>query len=179
MYKTRWSRFLDASEARSRVKRENRGESGHQQMLSVHIDIQSLIASSSELHSYNTMAGDTRDSSSTQPQPRGPPPGATEPPEHVKSPKVYEVFNAPANANALPEGSGQNTAGGRPENPSLTEGIKTVRIEDFKQVHQYPCVRESLLTGIGGGFGMGAIRAVWGSEYLSCSAVIIYCDPRS
>lgn len=107
------------------------------------------------------MAGDTRDSSS--PTLRGPPPGATEPPEHVKNAKVYEVF--PANANALPEGSGQNTAG-RPENPNLTDAVKTVRIQDFAQVHMYPCVRESLLTGIGGGFGMGFFRAIWGGMYL-------------
>ncbi len=108
-----------------------------------------------------TMAGDTRDSN--QPNPRGPPPGATEPPEHVHSPKIYEVFNSPPrNANALPEGSGQNTAGGRQQAPALTDAIKTVKLEDFKKVHMYPCVRESLLMGIGGGFGIGGIRALWG-----------------
>jgi cytochrome c oxidase assembly protein subunit 20 len=108
------------------------------------------------------MAGDTRDSS--QPQPRGPPPGETAPPPHVQTPnKVYEVFNAPApSANALPDGSGQNTAGGPKEIPTLTEAIKTVRLEDFKQVHMYPCVRESLLFGIGSGFGLGGISALWG-----------------
>jgi cytochrome c oxidase assembly protein subunit 20 len=118
------------------------------------------------------MAGDTRDS---PPQPRGPPPGATSPPEHVKTPnKIYEVFNAPPraspppNANALPEGSGLNTAGGREKVPSLTEAVKTVRLEDFKQVHMYPCVRESLLMGIGGGFGVGGVRALWGGELSSC-----------
>jgi hypothetical protein len=124
-----------------------------------HLELQT---SNFTAHLQHAMAGDTRDSSS--PPPRGPPPGATEPPKHVKNTKVYEVF--PANANSLPDGSGQNTAGGRPENPKLAEAIKTVRIEDFKQVHMYPCVRESLLTGIGGGFGMGAVRAVWGSMYL-------------
>jgi cytochrome c oxidase assembly protein subunit 20 len=115
------------------------------------------------------MAGDTRDTSSSQPQPRGPPPGAsqTEPPAHIQSgsPKVYEVFHSdapPASANALPEGSGQNTAGSKKEVPSLSEAIKTVRLEDFKQVHMYPCVRESLLMGIGGGFGIGGLRALLG-----------------
>jgi cytochrome c oxidase assembly protein subunit 20 len=107
------------------------------------------------------MAGDTRDG--THSPPRGPPPGVNEPPEHVKTPnKVYEVFSAPPSANALPEGSGQNTAGGHEATPSLTEAIKTVRLGDFKQVHMYPCVRESLLMGIGGGFGIGGIRALWG-----------------
>jgi cytochrome c oxidase assembly protein subunit 20 len=122
------------------------------------------------------MAGDTRD---PPPQPRGPPPGATEPPEHVKTPnKIYEVFNAPPraspppNANALPEGSGLNTAGGREKVPSLTEAVKTVRLEDFKQVHMYPCVRESLLMGIGGGFGVGGVRALWGGEFFYiCSSI--------
>ncbi|KAH7370120.1 hypothetical protein BKA65DRAFT_487709 [Rhexocercosporidium sp. MPI-PUGE-AT-0058] len=113
------------------------------------------------------MAGDTRDSSSPTPSPpRGPPPGATSPPEHISSssPKVYEVFNAPpASANALPEGSGQNTAGGQKEAPTLASAIKTVRVQDFKQVHMYPCVRESLLMGIGGAFGVGGVRALWGA----------------
>jgi cytochrome c oxidase assembly protein subunit 20 len=73
------------------------------------------------------------------------------------------VFNSPPrNANALPEGSGQNTAGGRQQAPALTDAIKTVKLEDFKKVHMYPCVRESLLMGIGGGFGIGGIRALWG-----------------
>jgi len=110
------------------------------------------------------MAGDTRDSNSANPAPRGPPPGSTEIPEHVKTPnKIYEVFHSPPpSANALPEGSGQNTAGSRQPEPGIAEAIKTVRLEDFKQVHMYPCVRESLLMGIGGGFGVGGVRALWG-----------------
>jgi cytochrome c oxidase assembly protein subunit 20 len=115
------------------------------------------------------MAGDTRDSN--QPAPRGPPPGATEPPEHVKIPnKVYEVFHSPPqNANVLPEGSGQNTAGGRERPPALTDAVKTIKLEDFKKVHMYPCVRESLLMGIGSGFGIGGIRALWGGMVFSIS----------
>ncbi|KAH8777197.1 hypothetical protein BGZ57DRAFT_761631, partial [Hyaloscypha finlandica] len=95
----------------------------------------------------------------------GPPPGATEPPDHVKTPnKVYEVFHSqPQSANALPEGSGQNTAGGRERPPAITDAVKTIKLEDFKKVHMYPCVRESLLMGIGSGFGIGGIRALWGA----------------
>lgn len=124
------------------------------------------------------MAGDTRDSLPSPPnrEPRGPPPGTstTEPPAHIQSssPKVYEVFHStppspPPSANALPEGSGLNTAGAesRKEPPSLTEAIKTVRLGDFKQVHMYPCVRESLLMGIGGGFGIGGVRALLGGTF--------------
>jgi cytochrome c oxidase assembly protein subunit 20 len=120
------------------------------------------------------MAGDTRDtpppkdgSDSTA---RGPPAGETGPPEHIKSskPKVYEVFNNPSpSANDLPAGYGQNTAGSRKPIPTLTEAVKTVRVEDLKMVYQYPCARESLLMGIGAGFGVGGVRALWGG-WLSC-----------
>ncbi|POS83853.1 hypothetical protein EPUL_004022, partial [Erysiphe pulchra] len=81
--------------------------------------------------------------------------------------KTYETFNTPPpNANALPEGSGQNTAGalGRQEVPSLLEAIKTVRWQDFKQVHMYPCTKDSLIVGIASAFGMGGIRAVFGAS---------------
>ncbi|TGO14697.1 hypothetical protein BTUL_0049g00060 [Botrytis tulipae] len=108
------------------------------------------------------MADDTGNSNSTL---RGPPPGATSPPDHVKTPnKVYEVFHTPPeNANALPDGSGQNTAGAHKETPTLGAAVKTVRWQDFSQVHMYPCARESFLTGIGGGFAMGGIRAIFGA----------------
>ncbi|CCU76981.1 hypothetical protein BGHDH14_bgh04672 [Blumeria hordei DH14] len=80
--------------------------------------------------------------------------------------KTYETFNTPPpSANSLPEGSGQNTAGaiGRHEVPGLSEALSTVRLQDFKQVHMYPCVKDSLLLGIGGAFGMGGIRAIFGA----------------
>ncbi|EDN97409.1 hypothetical protein SS1G_11934 [Sclerotinia sclerotiorum 1980 UF-70] len=109
-----------------------------------------------------------QETANPNPTPRGPPPGATSPPEHVQTPnKIYEVFHTtpPANANALPAGSGQNTAGaGNKETPSLGAAIKTVRWQDFAQVHMYPCARESFLTGIGGGFAMGGIRAIFGGR---------------
>lgn len=61
---------------------------------------------------------------------------------------------------------GQNTAGGREKPPSLAEAVKTVRVQDFKQVHMYPCVRESLLTAFGGGFAVGGLRALLGGKLL-------------
>jgi cytochrome c oxidase assembly protein subunit 20 len=109
------------------------------------------------------MAGDTRDNGSV-PQARAHSPEQTAPPPHVSTPnKVYEVFQGPPeNANALPEGSGQNTAGSTPQVAKFSDALKTLRVEDLKQVYMYPCVRESLLYGIGGGFGVGGVRALWG-----------------
>lgn len=47
----------------------------------------------------------------------------------------------------------------------MTEALKTVRLGDFKQVYMYPCVRDSLMVGIGGGFGVGGVRALLGGEF--------------
>ncbi|KAH8819434.1 hypothetical protein F5884DRAFT_760516 [Xylogone sp. PMI_703] len=123
------------------------------------------------------MAGDTRDSSSSAANSLPtPPPGATAPPEHIQNakPKIYEVFHSssptaastgPENANQLPLSASQNTAGSKSKElePTFTNALKTVRLGDFKQVHMYPCVRDSLLTGIGAGFGVGGIRALLGA----------------
>lgn len=94
-----------------------------------------------------------------------PPPGATAPPDHVDKPKIYEVFDGTSTANGLPEGYGQNSAGRRPPNVSLTDAVKTVKVEDFKNIHTYPCVRDSILTGIGGGFAIGGTRMLFGSTF--------------
>lgn len=145
---------------------------GDRHLYELHVDIVQALKSFINLHYHNKMAGDTRDpSNSSNPTPRGPPPGENVPPSHITSgtPKVYEIFNAPPqpppSANALPDGSGQNTAGAHQPAPKFTDIVKTVRIEDFAQVYMYPCVRESLLMGIGGGFGMGGVRALWGGTF--------------
>ena len=44
----------------------------------------------------------------------------------------------------------------------VVDVLKTIKLSEFKEVHKQPCVRESFLTGIGGGFGIGGIRAIWG-----------------
>jgi cytochrome c oxidase assembly protein subunit 20 len=91
----------------------------------------------------NTMAGDTRDSSSK-----------------------YETFTSPPpSANSLPPGSGQNTAGSHLAPPKITDAIKTVRLEDFKQVHMYPCARDAFIFGIGSGFGIGGLRFALGGAF--------------
>ena len=108
---------------------------------------------------HDTMAGDTRDTTSSE-----------------ASSTKYETFTSPPpSANALPAGSGQNTAGSRVEPLSLKDAVKTVRWQDFSQVHMYPCVRESFLMGIAGAFGAGAFRAIFGGLslfFISCRLLI-------
>lgn len=100
------------------------------------------------------MADDTR---------KGPSSGNPQklPPPNMK-PQITEYIKRPENANLLAGGT-ENTAGGKtPDIPSLGEIAKSIKIEEFKEVHQKPCVRESLLTGMGSGFAVGGIRAVLG-----------------
>jgi cytochrome c oxidase assembly protein subunit 20 len=78
----------------------------------------------------------------------------------ANSPKTYTSF-APENANALPVGS-VNTAGGRTPDAGIAEIVKSITLEDFRTVHTKPCVRDSLLMGILGGFGVGGVRAILG-----------------
>ncbi|GAB7363318.1 hypothetical protein MBLNU230_g3599t1 [Neophaeotheca triangularis] len=69
----------------------------------------------------------------------------------------------PQNANMMPGGT-DNTAGGKA--PEVTIGnafAKGITWEDFKELPKRPCVRDALMTGIGAGFTVGGIRAIFGA----------------
>ena len=104
------------------------------------------------------MAADTRDDT---PSPKTPEDRSNPPPHRGKTYETFNVPAAPENANALPGGN-TNTAGGRPKEVGIIDAAKTVRLEDLKEVHKKPCVRDALLTGIGAGFGIGGIRGILG-----------------
>ncbi|KAI5842528.1 hypothetical protein DFP73DRAFT_595888 [Morchella snyderi] len=52
----------------------------------------------------------------------------------------------------------------RPAQATLTDAVKSISMEDFKNVHMQPCVRNSLLYGIGTGFAFGGLRLVLGAS---------------
>ena len=76
----------------------------------------------------------------------------------------------PDNANALPGGN-LNTAGGKVKDANVADALKTVKLEDFKEVHKKPCVRDALLPGIGVGFAVGGIRAIMGGTFATISVL--------
>ncbi|KAI9724975.1 MAG: hypothetical protein M1812_000251 [Candelaria pacifica] len=105
------------------------------------------------------MAADTREDTS----PKSSESGSSAEASSARKSETYETFNKRLpNANVLPGGT-TNTAGGRPKEVSLVEAVKTVQLEDFRNIHKLPCVRDSLLTGILSGFGLGGLRAVLGA----------------
>lgn len=45
---------------------------------------------------------------------------------------------------------------------TVGEAVKMIKPDDFLKVHQVPCGREGMLTGIGGGAAIGGIRYITG-----------------
>ena len=111
------------------------------------------------------MAADTRENANS----KAPEPSTltTSPSKGTAAHEPYAVPVAPPNANALPGGAGLNTAGGRTREAGYLDALRSVQFSDFQEVHKKPCVREALLTGIGGGFGIGGVRAILGGTYTS------------
>lgn len=106
-----------------------------------------------------------QDDSTTQTHPKGPPPGATSPPDHVGKAQVYEIFHG-----SKPEdrdGTISKTPSDEQQNarrPTITDGFKTIKSDDWLKVHQIPCARQGFMTGIGAGFVVGMGRYLTGGE---------------
>ncbi|KAI3331028.1 hypothetical protein F4824DRAFT_504439 [Ustulina deusta] len=104
----------------------------------------------------------------TPPKLRGPPPGATEPPDHVKKPQIYEIFHGsttPERSNlssALP-GATEEQPHKQPR-PTFKEGFQSISSADFFKIHQIPCAREGLMTGIVAGTAVGMGRSFTGAR---------------
>ncbi|CAN8105184.1 unnamed protein product [Discula destructiva] len=57
----------------------------------------------------------------------------------------------------IPEGVDPNARA------TLSEAVKTLKAEDVLKIHQAPCTREGLLTGIGSGAAAGFLRYIVGA----------------
>jgi len=76
-------------------------------------------------------------------------------------------YKPPENANLMPGGT-EHTAGGKARDVGVMDAAKSIKLEDWNDLPKKPCVRDSFMTGIGAGFSMGAIRAIWRGTIL-CS----------
>ncbi|KAB8228350.1 hypothetical protein ETB97_004404 [Aspergillus alliaceus] len=124
------------------------------------------------------MADDTLESSTTNP---GQQDGTQEAPQHRKPKhefpksqvgKLWDAFGNPEeSANVLATGAGPS--GRVPKNDvTVTEAMKSMSFKDATSFYKKPCARDSLLLGIGAGFGIGGIRGVLGglrSMWTACN----------
>ena len=82
------------------------------------------------------------------------------------------AYKAPENANLMAGGT-EHTAGGKVGDVTITDAAKTIKWEEFKSLHKKPCVRDSLLAGIGTGFAFGSVRAIWRGTWPRFLVVVV------
>ncbi|KAI1409271.1 hypothetical protein F5Y13DRAFT_94438 [Hypoxylon sp. FL1857] len=97
---------------------------------------------------------------SEPPRVRDPPPGATAPPDHVENSQIYETFPGSKSQGQAGPAEGQKS----PSIPTITEGLRSIKRDDFLSVHQIPCARQGLMTGIGAGAVVGMGRYLTGAR---------------
>ncbi|KAL4871008.1 hypothetical protein BDV12DRAFT_194920 [Aspergillus spectabilis] len=74
--------------------------------------------------------------------------------------KLWDAFGNPEEpVNVLPTASGKKTNG-----VSVTEAMKSMSLNKATSFYKTPCARDSLLLGIGAGFGVGGVRGVLGGR---------------
>lgn len=72
-------------------------------------------------------------------------------------------------ANLYAAGGSQNTAGGKLEEVSISNafGGEGIKWSDFTELPHKPCVRDSLVTGMGSGFALGGARFIFRGRHQS------------
>ncbi|RAK99870.1 cytochrome oxidase biogenesis protein, Cox20 subunit [Aspergillus ibericus CBS 121593] len=85
--------------------------------------------------------------------------------------KLWEAFGNPEEpVNMLP--SAGTKSGRTTKDITVTEAMKSMSLENVTSFHKAPCARDSLLLGIGAGFGVGGVRGVVGglrSVWTACN----------
>ncbi|PLB53092.1 cytochrome oxidase biogenesis protein, Cox20 subunit [Aspergillus steynii IBT 23096] len=114
------------------------------------------------------MAEDTRDSTTSGPSPtqNGEPTNVEDPSQRPKPKyeaksqvgKLWDAFGNPEEpVNMLP---GPGSKGGK--DVTVTDAMKSMSLKEATSFYKAPCARDSLLLGIGAGFGIGGVRGVLG-----------------
>lgn len=81
-------------------------------------------------------------------------------PSQSQTGKLWDAFGNPEEpANALAKAT-YKPRGKDPKDVSYSEIIGSVSLSEMSTIHKRPCARESLMTGIGVGFGIGGLRGV-------------------
>lgn len=118
------------------------------------------------------MADDTRKGSNTTPEDLSKEALNVRPLNIPFSGKQWTDAKPPENANLMAGGTA-HTAGGKAPDYTFQNAWNMVRADEFKDLAKKPCVRDSLMTGIGVGFGAGGLRAILGGNaYIHTTACI-------
>ena len=87
--------------------------------------------------------------------------------------KLWEAFGNPdERINVHPGASYNPTHTPKPKDITISESLKTIKLEDFSTFHKKPCARDSLLLGLGAGFGIGGIRGIVGGKIVLLQSLV-------
>lgn len=85
--------------------------------------------------------------------------------------KLWDAFGDPedrvnvlANATYKPPGKDANDV-------SYSDVVGNMSMSEISSFYKAPCARESLLTGIGVGFGIGGVRGIFGGIHRACGGL--------
>lgn len=114
------------------------------------------------------MADDTRDSttSTTTPEVAEYPQDSSKPkPKHdfgkTQVGKLWDAFGGPEDqANML----STTKSSGNGDGSTVSNAMKSMSLKDATSFYKAPCARDSLLLGIGAGFGVGGVRGILGGK---------------
>ncbi|PKX91973.1 COX20 family protein [Aspergillus novofumigatus IBT 16806] len=76
--------------------------------------------------------------------------------------KLWEAFGNPEESANVLSNTGYNGAKKDANDVSVTEAVKSMSLKEVTSFYKAPCARDSLLLGIGAGFGIGGLRGVLG-----------------
>ncbi|KAI1957402.1 hypothetical protein LOZ58_005772 [Ophidiomyces ophidiicola] len=76
--------------------------------------------------------------------------------------KLWDAFGNPEQPVNIMPGGTYNSAGGKPKEVTVMDAVKSPSTNELTSFYKAPCARESLLVGIGTGFGVGSIRVILG-----------------
>ncbi|GIC86873.1 COX20 family protein [Aspergillus udagawae] len=76
--------------------------------------------------------------------------------------KLWEAFGNPEESANVLSNTGYNGTKKDANDVSVTEAMKSMSLKEVTSFYKAPCARDSLLLGIGAGFGIGGVRGVLG-----------------
>ncbi|GAQ04501.1 hypothetical protein ALT_1822 [Aspergillus lentulus] len=76
--------------------------------------------------------------------------------------KLWEAFGNPEESANVLSSTGYNGVKKDANDVSVTEAVKSMSLKEVTSFYKAPCARDSLLLGIGAGFGIGGLRGVLG-----------------
>jgi cytochrome c oxidase assembly protein subunit 20 len=77
--------------------------------------------------------------------------------------KLWDAFGNPEEPINLMAG-GKYNASGKQNEATITDAFKSLSAKDITTFYKAPCARDSLMIGMGAGFGIGGVRGVLGGK---------------